>query len=201
MKDRRTRRRCSWSSQLTRLWHAGRSTQALGLMSAWPASFSRQLGGKDCGGDVPWSQRVALTRYFVVPPLGLEPRTCGLRVRCSAIELEGRVAGELLASSWRVWRSGSVEIHTTGRQHAAVRPRVTDGTRTRDSQYHKLELYQLSYGHHEGCTVCQTRCGLPPAVQRRSASLGHAGGGYAGLFPQCCEASPTNPYTMDFVVS
>ncbi len=24
---------------------------------------------------------------------------------------------------------------------------VTDGTRTRDSQNHNLELYQLSYGH------------------------------------------------------
>jgi hypothetical protein len=26
---------------------------------------------------------------------------------------------------------------------------VIDGTRTRDSQYHKLELYQLSYDHHD----------------------------------------------------
>ena len=26
----------------------------------------------------------------VVRPLGFEPRTCGLRVRCSAIELEAR---------------------------------------------------------------------------------------------------------------
>ena len=25
---------------------------------------------------------------------------------------------------------------------------VTDGARTRDPQYHKLMLYQLSYGHH-----------------------------------------------------
>ena len=42
-----------------------------------------------------------------------------------------------------------------------MRPRtshlgVTDGFRTRDPQYHKLMLYQLSYGHHEGlqCATC-----------------------------------------------
>ena len=39
---------------------------------------------------------------------------------------------------------------------------MTDGTRTRDSQYHKLELYQLSYGHHEGCTFCQIGVRVPP---------------------------------------
>ena len=33
---------------------------------------------------------LALTWSFVVRPLGFEPRTCGLRVRCSAIELEAR---------------------------------------------------------------------------------------------------------------
>jgi hypothetical protein len=27
---------------------------------------------------------------------------------------------------------------------------VIDGARTRDPQYHKLMLYQLSYDHHEG---------------------------------------------------
>ena len=30
---------------------------------------------------------------FIVRPLGFEPRICGLRVRCSAIELEARGAG------------------------------------------------------------------------------------------------------------
>ena len=89
-------------------------------------------------GGEPRSQRMALTRYLVVPPLGLEPRTCGLRVRCSAIELEGRLRG------------GSVRMCTASPQRVDLRPGVTDGTRTRDSQYHKLELYQLSYGHHEG---------------------------------------------------
>ena len=32
--------------------------------------------------------KVLLTWYFLVRPLGFEPRTCGLRVRCSAVELE-----------------------------------------------------------------------------------------------------------------
>ncbi len=60
-------------------------------------------------------------------------------------------------------RSGSVGIHTTGRQHEGPKaPGVTDGTRTRDSQYHKLELYQLSYGHHEGSTFCQMDARVPP---------------------------------------
>lgn len=40
---------------------------------------------------------------------------------------------------------------------------MTDGTRTRDSQYHKLELYQLSYGH-QGFQVCHTQPELPPAT-------------------------------------
>ena len=38
----------------------------------------------------------------------------------------------------------------------ARRPGVIYGTRTRDSQYHKLELYQLSYDHHVRRIVCQT---------------------------------------------
>ncbi len=37
-----------------------------------------------------------VTRTFVVRPLGFEPRTCGLRVRCSAVELEAREATTLL---------------------------------------------------------------------------------------------------------
>jgi hypothetical protein len=38
------------------------------------------------GRDLPKS---ALTREFVRPS-GFEPETCGLRVRCSAVELEAR---------------------------------------------------------------------------------------------------------------
>jgi hypothetical protein len=34
-------------------------------------------------------------QVFMVRPLGFEPRTCGLRVRCSAIELEARGMGRI----------------------------------------------------------------------------------------------------------
>ena len=67
----------------------------------------------------------------MVRPLGFEPRTCGLRVRCSAVELEAQ------------WRA------VYGSEPGHCRLGVTDGFRTRDPQYHKLMLYQLSYGHHE----------------------------------------------------
>jgi hypothetical protein len=39
-----------------------------------------EFAARTVAGEELWSQKVALTRYFVVPPLGLEPRTCGLRV-------------------------------------------------------------------------------------------------------------------------
>lgn len=45
-----------------------------------------------------WCQIGQLDRFPVqnrVPPGGLEPPTVGLKVRCSAIELEGRVSGIL----------------------------------------------------------------------------------------------------------
>ena len=71
----------------------------------------------------------------VVRPLGFEPRTCGLRVRCSAVELEAQQSQQC-----RGFRCGAPNCCI----------RVTDGFRTRDPQYHKLMLYQLSYGHHEG---------------------------------------------------
>ena len=72
---------------------------------------------------------------FVVRPLGFEPRTCGLRVRCSAVELEARLRSAVYAA-----------------RRTAPLPRigVTDGTRTRDIQDHNLALYQLNYGHHVG---------------------------------------------------
>ena len=38
---------------------------------------------------------MSLTCYFLVRPLGFEPRTCGLRVRCSAVELEARVVARV----------------------------------------------------------------------------------------------------------
>ncbi len=45
------------------------------------ADTHRAMAGDPCAGD-PCSG--------LVRPLGFEPRTCGLRVRCSAIELEAR---------------------------------------------------------------------------------------------------------------
>jgi hypothetical protein len=74
-----------------------------------------------------------------VRPLGFEPRTCGLRVRCSAVELEAHRTAETGPQQCR------------GRNDVPHLPLgVIDGARTRDRQYHKLELYQLSYDHQEG---------------------------------------------------
>ena len=53
----------------------------------------------------------------LVRPLGFEPRTCGLRVRCSAVELEAQRRSTLVGST-----------------------RVTEGTRTPDLQGHNLAL-------------------------------------------------------------
>jgi len=56
--------------------------------------------------------------------------------------------------------------------------RVTDGTRTRDIQSHNLELYRLSYGHHEGGknstekTACETNFyEKGPDPRRRARAL------------------------------
>src|ERR1700712_2516346 len=76
-----------------------------------------------------------LSWSFVVRPLGFEPRTCGLRVRCSAVELEARLA----------WRSVGGTLVPPNCDSG-----VTDGARPRDIQDHNLALYQLSYGHHVG---------------------------------------------------
>ncbi len=74
----------------------------------------------------------AKTSIYLVRPLGFEPRTCGLRVRCSAIELEAL----------------GLNDHTTSRcDHCSG---VTEGARTPDLQSHNLALYQLSYDHHRG---------------------------------------------------
>ncbi len=48
----------------------------------------------------------------------------------------GKAAGFKTTTAKR--RNASLSIHG-----------VDDGTRTRDSQNHNLELYQLSYAHHE----------------------------------------------------
>src|SRR3954447_11734193 len=108
-----------------------------------------------------------LTWYFLVRPLGFEPRTCGLRVRCSAVELEAHRPGR------------SQDPSSVG---ALACPQlfdwVTDGARTRDIQYHKLALYQLNYGHHVGRSVCHIGAALPLVVSPTVAwvpSNGHDG--------------------------
>ena len=63
-----------------------------------------------------------LTWAFVVRPLGFEPRTCGLRVRCSAIELEAQLPG----------------LHTARPGKALFR--VTEGIRTPDFRDHNAAL-------------------------------------------------------------
>src|SRR5437763_17000421 len=104
----------------------------------------------------------------VVRPLGFEPRTCGLRVRCSAVELEAHRPG---------LKPGPEQCRGT-----CVPPNcsigVTDGARTRDIQYHKLALYQLNYGHHVGRSVCHIPGVLPLSFWSRSSakpSNGHDG--------------------------
>ena len=47
---------------------------------------------------------------------------------------------------------------------------MTDGARTRDPQYHKLMLYQLSYDHHEG-----DHCATEARRLHRRFSLPEAG--------------------------
>src|SRR5205823_13365132 len=68
-----------------------------------------------CGATVPYGRRPGRGADSV-RPLGCEPRTGGLRVRCSAVELEAR-------SRETIPRGG-----------------VTEGTRTPDLQGHNLAL-------------------------------------------------------------
>ena len=76
--------------------------------------------------------------FAIVRPLGFEPRTCGLRVRCSAVELEAHFVQQC-----RRCRGRATDTALEWKQSG-----VTDGARTRDPQDHNLMLYQLSYGHH-----------------------------------------------------
>ena len=72
-------------------------------------------------GWLPSSEAATLSRYKrrpltcseLVRPLGFEPRTCGLRVRCSAIELEAP-AGETYGSSPRDTDESSASLGTEG---------------------------------------------------------------------------------------
>ena len=67
-------------------------------------------------------QQIPSDRGKCVRPLGFEPRTCGLRVRCSAIELEAPDTVKLAADDKRNCLPQLV--------------RVTDGVRTRDLRGH-----------------------------------------------------------------
>ena len=87
--------------------------------------FPNALGEDECAVGI-WGgvgDAVEVCREAgLVRPLGFEPRTCGLRVRCSAVELEARdLKGSRDAS--RFSRLG-----------------VTEGTRTPDLQGHNLAL-------------------------------------------------------------
>ncbi len=62
-----------------------------------------------------------LSRAFGVRPLGFEPRTCGLRVRCSAVELEAPAPVSLVGATGHV-------------------ARVTEGIRTPDIRDHNAAL-------------------------------------------------------------
>ena len=85
-----------------------------------------------------------LTCADLVGPLGFEPRTCGLRVRCSAVELEARAVLRFVTVAEP---KGPPTVSTDPTDQLCHG--VTDGTRTRDFQGHILALYQLNYGHHE----------------------------------------------------
>ena len=80
-----------------------------------------------------------------VRPLGFEPRTCGLRVRCSAVELEARCS----PNGTRRPTRALVQVANSPRDDG----RVTDGDRTRDLRDHNPALCQLSYGHQGATSV------------------------------------------------
>ena len=56
--------------------------------------------------------------------------------------------------------------------NSSTRPKtgVSDGVRTHDSQNHNLELYQLSYTHHEHCFDPEP-LGQDPRFNRRIIAL------------------------------
>ena len=72
-------------------------------------------------------------------PLGFEPRTCGLRGRCSAVELEARGDRVVVGRRGPTLFDGEVEA---GPDHAgpALIVGVAEGTRTPDFQDHNLAL-------------------------------------------------------------
>ncbi len=101
----------------------GRSNQRI-APTGWVGRSGRTLRWADQARCPP-----SLTSTFAVRPLGFEPRTCGLRVRCSAIELEALVRREKLARLPPLWGDrGDLNPRPPGPQPGA--------------------LTELSYGHH-----------------------------------------------------
>ena len=70
------------------LWHQPRK----GLGTPAECSTRPRPGRARSGRDFPAGSSTSTAKPPVVRPLGFEPRTCGLRVRCSAVELEARGA-------------------------------------------------------------------------------------------------------------
>ena len=73
------------------------------------ADTHRAMAGDPCAGDPCAGDPCS----GLVRPLGFEPRTCGLRVRCSAIELEAPAA-ETYGSSPRDTDESSASPGTEG---------------------------------------------------------------------------------------
>ncbi len=103
-----------------------------------PRSAEILDGVASCSGRRP----VAELRSDLVRPPGFEPGTCGLRVRCSAVELEAPAHNRTAPG-----RSGL---------HVSRGRRVTDGALTRDLRGHIPALCQLSYGHQGASSVAQS---------------------------------------------
>ena len=138
---------------------------APGSVSSQPASMGRMTIWlwHDAGRvDTPGRSRRPSRggSHCVVRPLGFEPRTCGLRVRCSAIELEARETATYGSSQG-----------DTGVAHASRRTAgwptgfepATSGITTRRSD-------QLSYGHQGASSVAHAEGG-PDTVRHRPTPL------------------------------
>lgn len=66
---------------------------------------------------------------------------------------------------------------------------VTDGTRTRDSQNHNLELYQLSYGHQQADQANKSAAQVKRADQRVEVRI------YATKSATSCVVNPAAAFS------
>ena len=133
------------------------------------------------GGQLdPHAQKLPLSWEDAVRPLGFEPRTCGLRVRCSAVELEARFAGGVYGA----WSAVPNRPHWGERGDLNPRP----------SGPQPDALTRLSYAHHEGChsgtgtaQFLQFAPVRVPTVGARSVDDGHQW----QRIPSCSSLVPT----------